>query len=204
MHYMILNQYKSIINLISESDLIKVFYIHYFDSILSLYFIYPRNQVIDIGSGAGFPGILTPILFQNIKIILLDSLMKKIFFLNYCLSIIRIKGAQAQHFHVKEIQWIDSIIFSRAVFSWLPFYKNKWTIRFNLIFIAWLTLKNYNFTIKRIKRFGFHRLFLIRYNFNFKNIILGFCNNSYAPERIRTFDIRNRNPMLYPAELQAL
>ena len=40
------------------------------------------NTLCDIGSGAGFPGVVLKIIFPNLKITLLDSLTKRINYLN--------------------------------------------------------------------------------------------------------------------------
>ncbi|MGD9677744.1 MAG: 16S rRNA (guanine(527)-N(7))-methyltransferase RsmG [Vulcanibacillus sp.] len=56
---------------------------HFFDSITpSFYFNFGKQNIIDVGAGAGFPSIPLKILFPDLKITLLDSLGKRITFLN--------------------------------------------------------------------------------------------------------------------------
>ena len=55
---------------------------HFIDSILVLKYINPESTIIDVGTGAGFPGIPLKIVYPNIHVTLLDSLNKRINFLN--------------------------------------------------------------------------------------------------------------------------
>ncbi|MGH7908441.1 MAG: 16S rRNA (guanine(527)-N(7))-methyltransferase RsmG, partial [Thermodesulfobacteriota bacterium] len=54
---------------------------HFLDSITTLPFISEGSKVLDIGSGAGFPGIPLRIVRPSLEVILLDSVQKKVFFM---------------------------------------------------------------------------------------------------------------------------
>lgn len=55
---------------------------HFIDSLTILKYIKKDEQIIDIGTGAGFPGIPLKISENSLKIVLLDSLNKRVNFLN--------------------------------------------------------------------------------------------------------------------------
>ncbi|WP_409069086.1 16S rRNA (guanine(527)-N(7))-methyltransferase RsmG [Clostridium sp. FAM 1755] len=55
------------------------------------------KSLIDIGTGAGFPGIPIKILREDIKITLLDSLQKRINFLNIVIGDLKLKDIQCLH-----------------------------------------------------------------------------------------------------------
>ena len=55
------------------------------------------EKVIDVGTGAGFPGVPVKIAFPNIKITLLDSLNKRINFLNELSSSLGLKDVECVH-----------------------------------------------------------------------------------------------------------
>ena len=75
---------NKVMNLTSITDDDGIAIKHFIDSILVLSLIeIPENStVIDVGTGAGFPGIPLKIMREDIEITLLDSLSKRINFLN--------------------------------------------------------------------------------------------------------------------------
>ena len=60
------------------------------------------EKVIDIGTGAGFPGIPLKILYPDIQITLLDSLNKRIVFLNEIIEALDLKGINTIHARAEE------------------------------------------------------------------------------------------------------
>ena len=94
---------------------------HFVDSVLPLKEIPQGARVIDVGTGAGFPGVPLKILRPDIKLTLLDSLQKRINFLNNLLEKLNIKGvttvhSRAEDYAIKEREKFDVAI-SRAVAS---------------------------------------------------------------------------------------
>ena len=73
-------------NLTSITDFSEVLKKHFIDSISLVnavpYLLKDSYQIIDVGSGAGFPGIPLKIIFPQLKVTLIDSLNKRIKFLN--------------------------------------------------------------------------------------------------------------------------
>ena len=56
---------------------------HFLDSLSMVKVYRPSNEkILDLGTGAGFPGIPLKIAFPNTKVVLMDSLNKRIRFLN--------------------------------------------------------------------------------------------------------------------------
>jgi 16S rRNA (guanine527-N7)-methyltransferase len=77
---------------------------HFYDS-LTLNKIIDLNKeysLCDIGSGAGFPGIVLKIIFPKLKITLLDSLNKRIEFLNIVIKELKLQDIETKSIRVEE------------------------------------------------------------------------------------------------------
>ncbi|ALD66898.1 16S rRNA (guanine(527)-N(7))-methyltransferase RsmG [Spiroplasma cantharicola] len=93
---------------------------HFFDSLLFTKVFNPENlEILDIGTGAGFPGIVIKILYPNTKIYLLESNGKKIDFLKKVILELDLKNiwtlnARAEEYSIENKEKFDVII-SRAM-----------------------------------------------------------------------------------------
>ncbi len=76
-------EYNKNVNLTAITDPVEIIYKHFIDSVLMLKYaeINPDSSVIDVGTGAGFPSVPAKIYDDSLKITLLDSLNKRISFL---------------------------------------------------------------------------------------------------------------------------
>lgn len=73
-------------NLVSHGDEKRIVSRHFLDSLNATQFIPQNAQVIDVGSGAGFPGIPIKIIREDIKIDLLEPKLKRFNFLNHLVN----------------------------------------------------------------------------------------------------------------------
>lgn len=83
-YYELLIEWNEKMNLTGITDYEEVLMKHFLDSVSIIKAVDMKNinSLIDIGTGAGFPGIPIKIVFPHIKVTLLDSLQKRIGFLN--------------------------------------------------------------------------------------------------------------------------
>lgn len=83
-YYELIIEESKIMNLTTITDLTESYIKHFYDSLLLTKMIdNPVNKsLLDIGSGAGFPGIVLKIFYPNLSITLIDSIGKKCDFLN--------------------------------------------------------------------------------------------------------------------------
>ena len=101
LYYNMLIEWNSFMNLTAITDFDEVLKKHFTDSV-SLIRAIPdlaekRFKVIDVGTGAGFPGIPLKIVFPNISVVLLDSLNKRVNFLNEVISKLQLTDITAMH-----------------------------------------------------------------------------------------------------------
>ena len=73
--------YHVIVRITEKED---VFLKHFYDSltIIKVVNLNEQSTLCDVGTGAGFPGIVLKIFFPHLKVTLIDSLNKRIIFLN--------------------------------------------------------------------------------------------------------------------------
>ena len=107
-------------NLTRITDKEDVYLKHFYDS-LTLAKFYDLNKaqtLCDIGTGAGFPGLVLKIFYPNLDITLVDSLQKRVNYLNKLIEKLNLKGIKAYHNRaedlIKERKKFD-IVTARAV-----------------------------------------------------------------------------------------
>ena len=104
-YYRILVEWNDVMNLTAITDYDEVLLKHYVDSLAinkvineaSNWNLNQKIKVIDIGTGAGFPGIPLKIVFDNLDVVLLDSLNKKVNFLNEVIDKLKLSNIRAIH-----------------------------------------------------------------------------------------------------------
>lgn len=120
--YMIqLLEWNKKINLTAIEDQDEIILKHFIDSLTIEKYIKNAKNIIDIGTGAGFPGIPIAIINNNINITLLDSLNKRIKFLNNIIQKLELNNVIAIHGRAEDMAKLEEyrekfdIVTSRAV-----------------------------------------------------------------------------------------
>lgn len=140
-YFELLIHWNSFMNLTAITEFDEVITKHFLDSV-SLIKAVPdlslrSEKIIDVGTGAGFPGIPLKITFPDLKITLLDSLNKRVQFLNEVIKVLELSDITAIHGRAEDyakpekLRESFDICVSRAVANLstlseycLPFVKN--------------------------------------------------------------------------------
>ena len=115
--YELLIEWNQKINLTRITDKKEVYLKHFYDSLtiskeLDLNKI---NTLCDVGTGAGFPGIVLKIFYPNLKITLIDSLLKRVKYLNEIIKELNLKEIKAIHTRAEDYKETFDIVTARAV-----------------------------------------------------------------------------------------
>ena len=90
-------------NLTAITSREDVFEKHFLDSILSMTLIPQNASVIDIGAGAGFPSFPLKIVRDDLKIVAVDSVNKKVTFLNDLIHTLSLKNVTCLHARAEDL-----------------------------------------------------------------------------------------------------
>lgn len=98
-------EYNKHTNLTSITNKQDIYLKHFYDSltISSVIDFTKVTNLLDIGSGAGFPGLVLKIFFPNLNITLLDSNNKKITFLNEAIELLNLKSISCVQKRAEEL-----------------------------------------------------------------------------------------------------
>ncbi len=118
------------INVVSRKDIENLMLHHVLHSLAIAKFLpfRPGTEVLDVGTGGGFPGIPLAILFPETQFLLVDSIGKKIKVVEGVAESLGLSNVQAKHMRAEDVDQDFEFIISRAVTRLTPFYywvKNK-------------------------------------------------------------------------------
>ena len=104
-YYEMLVEKNKVMNLTAITEFEEVIEKHFLDSI-SLCQVYDLNKevkILDLGTGAGFPGIPIKIAFPEVNVVLADSLNKRILFLDEVIDALRLEKVETVHARAEEL-----------------------------------------------------------------------------------------------------
>ncbi len=103
-YYNLLVTWNEKMNLTAITDKKDVYLKHFYDSLTILKVIDLNNidTLCDIGTGAGFPGLVLKICYPHLKVTLLDSLNKRLLFLKEVIDVLKLKDVTLVHERAEE------------------------------------------------------------------------------------------------------
>lgn len=115
--YELLIEWNKKINLTRITDIQEVYLKHFYDSltIVKEVDLTKITTLCDVGTGAGFPGIVLKIFYPHLQVTLLDSLLKRTKYLNTIIKELELKDIKAIHTRSEDYQGKFDIVTARAV-----------------------------------------------------------------------------------------
>jgi len=123
--YPLYKEWNEKINVISRKDIEDLYLKHVLHSLSIASFIKFKDvhNILDIGTGGGFPGIPLAILYPEIEFHLVDSIGKKILVVSEVAKGIELKNVKAEHARAEQIRGKYDVVTGRAVTQLLDFYS---------------------------------------------------------------------------------
>ncbi len=111
----LLHEWNQIHNLTGAKDLESI-YENIIDSLYPVTFIHPPNSLLDVGTGAGFPGMVLGIYFDTIETVLCEPLNKRASFLKFVIMELELPYVTVAKMRVEALQHLPfGMVSSRAV-----------------------------------------------------------------------------------------
>jgi 16S rRNA (guanine527-N7)-methyltransferase len=117
-------QWNAKTNLISENSAQEIITRHFLDSLTALQFIHkPNARMVDVGCGAGFPGLPLKIALPTLELYLLETNRKKVSFLKHMIRLLNLSTTVVLHDRTENIIKTDTwkekfdVLISRATFK---------------------------------------------------------------------------------------
>jgi 16S rRNA (guanine527-N7)-methyltransferase len=113
------------INVVSRKDIENIYINHVLHSlgIAKVISFKPGTEVLDVGTGGGFPGIPLAILFPEVKFHLVDSIGKKITVVKEVAQTLGLTNVKAEQIRAEQIKGKYDFVISRAVTRMNEFYQ---------------------------------------------------------------------------------
>lgn len=92
-----LKKWNARINLTALTGDLEIGVKHFLDSLTVAPYLHGARRILDIGAGAGFPGLPLKILSPAIKLLLLEASQKKVFFLRNIVRVLKLEGVEIVH-----------------------------------------------------------------------------------------------------------
>lgn len=115
--YHLMMEWNEKINLTRITEEEDVYLKHFYDSLTlnKVVDLKEKSTLCDVGTGAGFPGIVLKIVFPKLKVTLIDSLQKRVNYLNEVIKELDLKDIEAIHVRGEEYKGQFDVVTSRAV-----------------------------------------------------------------------------------------
>ena len=101
-YYRMLVETNKVMNLTALTEPQDVAVKHFVDSLMAYDTYFPGKVLADVGTGAGFPGIPLKIFCPSLKVVLIDSLAKRLNFLQNVIEALQLQDIECVHLRAED------------------------------------------------------------------------------------------------------
>lgn len=110
LYYNYLIDYNQNVNLTAITEKADVYVKHFADCVLGSHIYKKDASLCDIGTGAGFPGVVLKIIRPDLNVTLVDSLNKRIAFLDNLIAKLNLRGIKALHHRAEDVEFKNNYL----------------------------------------------------------------------------------------------
>jgi 16S rRNA (guanine527-N7)-methyltransferase len=124
-----LKRWNKRINLVSAKSDVELIKRHFLDSLTICPYLKGAGSLLDIGSGAGFPGLPVKIVLPRLRVVLVESTVKKVNFLRHVTRVLCLKDVEAIEGRAEDLSGLEGLkdsfdcVVSRALADLGVFYR---------------------------------------------------------------------------------
>jgi len=128
-YFLELEKWNAKKNLTSLQDPKEIAIKHFVDSLTLLPLLKKEDRILDIGTGAGFPGLVLKIAKDDLRVTLLEASFKKVAFLKHLKRVLKLEGLEVIHGRAEDPELVEkekegfSVVVSRALRALGDFLK---------------------------------------------------------------------------------
>lgn len=103
-YYELLVEYNKVMNLTRITEKDEVYLKHFYDSVTLAYIcdFSQEKTLVDVGTGAGFPGLVLKIIYPHLEVDLVDSLNKRLKFLDKVIEELKLEKIRTIHSRIED------------------------------------------------------------------------------------------------------
>ncbi len=120
------NRTYNITGIKDDSEIIRK---HFLDSLLYLEYIKDNDEVMDVGTGGGFPGVVIKLVKPSLRMFLVEPSRKKVAFLKHLTYELKLRDITIHQKRIEELKDIKvDVVVSRALFSLMDMIKKTYHV----------------------------------------------------------------------------
>lgn len=156
-HYQMVKKWGKVHNLTKISGVKESVFLHYLDCVIGLQYLDIGDEIADLGSGAGFPGLIAAVMWPEKRILLIESSRKKCSFLKLVCHQLKLQNTIIINKNFLDIS-SPKLVISRATVSPSAAKKITEHLSEGTTLACWLSAEDHKEWVRRCMSWGLEYL----------------------------------------------